>query len=245
MPTPHTPIDLGLGPLPFQATPNRPLLGLTVLVVEDSRFASEAIRLLCIRSGARIRRADSLQAAHRHLRVYRPSVAIIDLGLPDGSGLDLIKALTQGDETGRPIIIATSGADGEGLVEAALTAGADDFLAKPIEGVGQFQEMILKHLPEELRPRGLRSISNEGVDPDDFALAEDLAHIEELLTKDTKTLGYITPFLQGLARLSGDRELRGAADVLNAVQKSGGDLDDAIRDVRRIIKARVSVMEPV
>ena len=85
------PEELGYLAMNVKATAVRPLLGLTVLVVEDSRFASEALRLLCIRSGARIRRADSLSAAHRHLKVYRPAVVIVDLGLPDGSGIELIE----------------------------------------------------------------------------------------------------------------------------------------------------------
>ena len=39
------------------------VVGINRLVVEDSRFACEAVRLLCLRSGARIRRADSLEHA--------------------------------------------------------------------------------------------------------------------------------------------------------------------------------------
>ena len=47
--------DLTQNALPQYLRSDRPLFGLTVLVVEDSKFACEGIRLLCLRSGARIR----------------------------------------------------------------------------------------------------------------------------------------------------------------------------------------------
>jgi CheY-like chemotaxis protein len=112
-------------------TRTRPLLGLTVLVVEDSRYASEALRLMCLRSGARIRRADCVASAKRHLNVYRPSVAIIDLGLPDGSGLDLIRTM-QSAKARVPILLGTSGAEQEASAAACAKAGADGFLPKPM-----------------------------------------------------------------------------------------------------------------
>jgi len=137
------PEDLGQLSMSIHPTALRPLLGLTVLVVEDSRFASEAVRLLCIRSGARIRRADSLTAAHRHLQLYRPSVVIVDIGLPDGSGIDLVREITQAELGEKPVILATSGADGDGLEAEAIAAGANGFLPKPIDSVSAFQQAIL------------------------------------------------------------------------------------------------------
>ncbi|MCY4179379.1 MAG: response regulator [Litoreibacter sp.] len=239
------PEDLGHLSMTIHPTAMRPLLGLTVLVVEDSRYASEAVRLLCIRSGARIRRADSLQAAHRHLRLYRPSVMITDIGLPDGSGIDLIKEVTQSIKDERPVLIATSGADGEGWEEKAIEAGADGFLAKPIESVGAFQQAILEHLPKDMHPTGPRLMNEEVIEPDTLSLCEDLSHLDELLQSAPEQLGYVAPFLQGLARLAGDDKLKAASDDLSEACKSGGATEAPIAQIRALIKERLEVAEMV
>ena len=74
----------------LKPTSRRPLHGLMVLLVEDSLTVGEAVRLIFITSGARLRRADCIERARRHLRIYRPDVAIVDMGLPDGDGAVLI-----------------------------------------------------------------------------------------------------------------------------------------------------------
>ena len=58
-----------LGAKPSQ--PPLPLQGLMVLVVEDSRYAAEAMRLMCQRSGARLKRAEDLRTAQAHLHDSR------------------------------------------------------------------------------------------------------------------------------------------------------------------------------
>ncbi|MCB2124002.1 MAG: response regulator, partial [Rhodobacteraceae bacterium] len=83
-----------------------------------------------LHSGARVRRADCLRSAERHLSTYRPSVTIVDLVLPDGSGLDLIGRL-DGRVPRLPVILATSG--DPGMESAARDAGAQGFLAKPLD----------------------------------------------------------------------------------------------------------------
>ena len=108
-----------------------PLRGVTVLAVEDSRFSSEALRLICRRLGARLRRTDSLQMAAAHLRLYRPDVVIVDLGLPDGSGLDLIAEIAAGRPR-LPALLATrdhggaAGAAGNRPVPSSHVACSED-----------------------------------------------------------------------------------------------------------------------
>lgn len=197
--------------------PDRPLTGLTVLVVEDSRFASEALRLLCLRSGARIRRADTIKAAMRHMQTYRPGVLIVDMGLPDGNGAELIQGFAR-IVPRVPVILGISAEpDNE---QIAFDAGANGFLPKPIESLAVFQQAILSALPDDERPRGLRLVSDEIICPDRSALRDDLAHVADVLanSQDTSTIDYIARFLAGIARSVHDRQLEDAAVSLSRTQ---------------------------
>ena len=220
-------------------TAMRPLLGLTVLVIEDSRFACEALRLLCLRSGARIRRADTLRSARRHLQVYRPTVVIVDIGLPDGSGSDLIRELSASGN--RPdVILGTSGdIDREGI---ALDAGADGFMAKPVVSLGVFQDTILSHLPPDRRPNGPRSVPNDLVEPDPIAYRDDMAHVADVLegASDVRALDYVAQFLSGVARSADDDELIMASAALAAKRARGDSAASEAATVAGLVQERLA-----
>lgn len=199
---------------------SRPLAGLTILLVEDSRYASEAVRLICQRSGARLRRADCLRSAHRHLATYRPSLVLVDLGLPDGSGLDLIRELASlGGHA--PVVLATSG-DDPGLAEvAAMAAGAHGFVAKPLQSIAAFQKLVLGHFPDRAKAqRNIVPFENQ-VTPDPLAMREDIEHALDLV-RDTmlddggEMLDYCRQFLTSLAESAGDPGLKSAVAGLKA-----------------------------
>jgi CheY-like chemotaxis protein len=227
-PEPHLPPGFLM---PTQANGSNLLLqGVTVLVVEDSRYACEALRLICQRAGARLRRADTLQAARAHLRVYRPDVAIIDLGLPDGRGEALIRDLVLGQR--RPmVILGTSGNPaGRGL---ALAAGADGFLDKPLESFAKFCQTLRKHLP------GMDEgpVVDAAIMPDPLALQDDLSHAAEALSGQPDAAGrrYVTGFLLGLAQHAHDTALAAAASEAGTAN-SGVGLDR----LRHMVDSRIA-----
>ena len=129
------------------------LFAVTILLVEDSRSASEAIRLYAAESGARVRRADSLHAASRHLAIYRPNVVMVDLGLPDGDGMALIRHLASAS-TPLGAIVALSGHERGAWQAEAIEAGAAACLEKPIASLRAFQECVLSVLPDAETRRG-------------------------------------------------------------------------------------------
>ena len=222
--------------------PNRPLTGLTVLVVEDSRIASEAVRLLCLRSGARIRRADSIRAALRHLQTYRPGAVIIDMGLPDGDGADMIRAIASAHPR-VPVILGISG-DPDNR-EAAMQAGADGFMVKPIESLALFQQAILAALPLDARPQGLRLLPDDVIAADPAALHADLSHAADALSQadDTEAIEYIARFLAGVARSAHDRMLEDAATALARDHAEGRALATDLARISGLVQDRLAAVQ--
>lgn len=208
-----------------------PLQGVTILVVEDSRFACEALRLITRRAGARLRRAETIAAARDHLRVYRPDVVLIDLGLPDGRGEGLIRGIVTSAR--RPKVVMGISGDPDGRARA-LAAGADGFVDKPLQTIGQLCRVLRPLLPElDIQPPPI----TEGIltVPDPLALADDLAFAERTLQDDPSTARrhYVGAFLAGIARYSVDQTL---ADM-------AGDLarhEDGLAPLRQAIAARLA-----
>lgn len=225
-------------PFPIYApTARRPLLGLTILAVEDSLFACETIRLMCLRSGARGRRADCLRSARRHLQVYRPSVVIVDMGLPDGSGVELIAELA----VSTPRVSGLLGLSGDPETEAeARAAGADGFLTKPMASLAEFQQAVLEVLPRAQRPSGPRVLCNDTVIPDRMAYRDDMNHAAALLddNREGPVLDYITQFLRGVAHSAQDTVLADAAQDLAAQRARGGNSADAVARIIGLVQER-------
>ena len=220
------------GPVPptLQATSVLPLQGITVLAVEDSRFASDALRLMCQRSGARLRRVDTLQAAYAHLRVYRPDVMLVDLGLPDGRGDALICDLARLRPQG-PIVIGISG-DTRGHA-AALMAGAHGFIEKPFPRLSVFQSEILRHLPDR-SARAAPDLASAPLVADPLALQDDLEHAVQLLRDDAdpQQFGYAAGFVEGVARSIDDTALAHAARGLPGA--------NGLDDLRALLSTRLN-----
>lgn len=223
------------------ALPGRPLTGLTVLVVEDSRFASEAVRLLCLRSGARIRRADCLKSAARHLQTYRPTVVIIDMGLPDGNGADLISRISK-VQPRVPVILGLSG--DPDTASAAMAAGADGFLDKPVESLAIFQHTILSALPPDIQPGKLHVLSEDKITPDNSALRDDLVHVAEVLSaaNDTTAIDYIARFLAGVARSAHDQPLEKAAAALARDHEAGHAIASDLARISGLVQDRLAAV---
>jgi two-component system KDP operon response regulator KdpE len=99
-----------------------------VLIVEDDQGIQDVLRFLAEANGMRVVAANTCDLAIREAESQRPDIALVDLGLPDRDGIELIKTIRTWS---RVPIIVLSARILESQRRAAFDAGADDYVAKP------------------------------------------------------------------------------------------------------------------
>ncbi len=121
-----------------------------ILIVEDEADIRRFVRLTLESEGHTVHEAATLQRGLIEAGTRRPDLVVLDLGLPDGDGVDLIRDLRTWSTM--PIIVL-SARSAEASKIAALDAGADDYLVKPY-GSGELMARVRAQLRRSQRASG-------------------------------------------------------------------------------------------
>jgi two-component system KDP operon response regulator KdpE len=111
-------------------TSNRSVSVPAVLLVEDEPAIRQFVRMTLESHGLHVIEATTLVEAQQMIVSARPAAVLLDLGLPDGDGLQLLRARAS---TEKAPVIVMSARHREHDKIAALDAGADDYLHKPFD----------------------------------------------------------------------------------------------------------------
>ena len=131
--------------------------GARLLVVDDEPAILRTVRANLGGHGFRVDTAETAREAVERAQAH-PDLILLDLGLPDGDGLDVIRTIREHSET--PIIVL-SARGGEGDKVRALDLGADDYLTKPF-GVDELYARIRVALRHTARTRGAAPVFRTG-----------------------------------------------------------------------------------
>ena len=122
------------------------------VIIEDEPQIRRFVRAALEAEGWQVHEADTLKKGLTETGTRKPDLLVLDLGLPDGDGLALIRDVRSW--SGVPIVVLSARADEADKI-AALDAGADDYLTKPF-GIGELLARVRANL------RRPRTVPGEG-----------------------------------------------------------------------------------
>lgn len=115
-----------------------------ILLIEDDPSIMEMLKYCLELEGYMVMMAETGKMGLNWVKEGKPDLAIVDLGLPDMSGLDVCKAIKENPRTSSlPVIILTGNSSNEARVESQLFANANLFLNKPID-MGDLKKAVGK-----------------------------------------------------------------------------------------------------
>ena len=116
------------------------------IIIEDEPQIRRFVRAALEAEGWQVHEADTAKKGLTEAGTRKPDLLVLDLGLPDGDGLEVIRDVR--GWSGVPIVVLSARSDEADKI-AALDAGADDYLTKPF-GVGEWLARVRANLR---RPR--------------------------------------------------------------------------------------------
>ena len=149
---------------------------ISVLIVEDGKEIRRFLRTALEAESLRVHEAETLQRGLLEAATRKPDLVILDLGLPDGDGIDFIRDFRQWSQT--PIVVLSARSDEQVKIDA-LDAGADDYLSKPF-GIGELQarlRVVLRRHASLAQPDPVYQFSNISVDLANRRITRDGAEI--------------------------------------------------------------------
>jgi len=126
------------------------------LVVDDEESLADLVGMSLRYEGWDVKTAHSVTEALNHAKTFAPDIAVLDIMLPDGDGLSLMKSL-RSVHSGLPVLFLTAKDAVDDRV-AGLTAGGDDYVTKPFS----LEELVA-------RLRGILRRAGAGVTEDEHA----------------------------------------------------------------------------
>ena len=114
------------------STGSQRVQGARVLLVEDELLFARAVKLALSRGGYRCEHAATLSEARALMASFAPVLVLLDMRLPDGSGLDFLSELKSDPSAEVSVVVLTAYGEVDDAV-TAMKAGAADYLKKPID----------------------------------------------------------------------------------------------------------------
>jgi len=130
-----------------------------ILVVDDELPIRKLLRVGLSAQGYEVQEAPNAAGARQSVTEAMPDLIVLDLGLPDTSGHDLLEEWRD-QGLSLPIVILSSRTDEAGIVKA-LEGGADDYVTKPF-GVNELGARIRVALRHRLQQQGEKAIFQTG-----------------------------------------------------------------------------------
>ena len=214
-----------------------------ILLVEDDPAIARSIVFALERGGLAVTHCLLLLDARRQLATRPPDVLVLDIGLPDGNGLDLCRELRHSPAT-RALPVLMLSAQGEEIDRVlGLELGADDYVTKPFsprELLARVRSLLRRSQGQESKPIADQASNARTGSPFELDLAgQRIALNGQVLALTRREFGLLADLLTHRGRI------RSRADLLQAVWGSDSDSTDRTVDTHiKTLRAKLQAANP-